>query len=193
MIIVNVNLVLYYSLLIINILYSITHTNILFFSLHNILNLILLDLIIYYQFNKHIKIITLNLMIASIYCFHSKYLFIKILITSYFFTYYYNVEQNNRILEEIKYSIYIFLFEDNIHKYFFNDHLIIIHILCMCHKELGKIYSIYMITCSLEFNSVFIFTIFLYSCIFKKYSYTFYEIIFNDFCILLFYNLKNII
>jgi hypothetical protein len=193
MIIINVDIVISFLLLFISIIYSLTFNNIYLFNLHNIINIILYKILLYYCCNIQIKLYTLNLFIPILYFFDNKFLFMKLLLSAYFFTFLYNYQKNNKYINLLKYFIYIFLFEDNKHKFFFNDHFIILYILNIINQQIPIIYSLYYIITNLPYFTTPIFTIFIHSFIFNKNEYSFFTIFINNFLILFFIYLQNYI
>lgn len=193
MIIINVNCVITFFLLFISISYSLTFNNIYFFNLYNIINIILYQLLLYYYCNIYIKLYTLNLFIPILYFYDNKFLFMKLLLSSYFFTFLYNYQKNNKYINLLKYFIYIFLYEDNINKFFFNDHFIILYILNIINQQIPIIYSIYLIFINLPYDFTVIFTIFIHYFIFNKFEYSPFTIFTNNFLILFFFYIKNYI
>ena len=183
-------MVILFILLAINVLYSLTFNNIILFCIFNSINIIVFDLIFYYTYSKHIKLFTLNLFLYSFYFYRDKFLFTKLILTSYFFTFIYNLKKTNKILEITKYFFYIFLFEDNQHKIFLNDHLMILYFLSLLSIQLSKIYTIIQISIIFPFNGIILFIIFLHKIMMNKYIFSNIEIFLNDFCIIFLYYFK---
>ena len=183
-------MILLFILFALNVLYSLTFNNIILFCLINGINIIIFDLIFYYIYSKHIKLFTLNLFLCSFYFYEEKFLFTKLILTSYFFTFIYNLKKTNKIIEITKYFFYIFLFEDNQHKIFLNDHLLILYFLSIISIQLSKIYTIIQIAIIFQFNGIILFIIFLHKIIMNKYIFSNVEIFINDFCIIFLYYIK---
>jgi hypothetical protein len=188
--IINKKMILLFILFALNVLYSLTFNNIILFYLINGINIIIFDLIFYYIYSKHIKLFTLNLFLCSFYFYEEKFLFTKLILTSYFFTFIYNSKKTNKIIEITKYFSYIFLFEDNQHKIFLNDHLLILYFLSIISIQLSKIYTIIQIAIIFQFNGIILFIIFLHKIIMNKYIFSNVEIFINDFCIIFLYYIK---
>ena len=178
---INANKCLITFFFITNLVCSLIQEYYIIYMINNLLNFVLLNIILKHYTGNYMNIYSIFSFVNTFFYFEDKFLLFKILFSSYFFMFYYNTPKKNRLLNNLKYFILIFLFDYNRYDFYYHYHLVNIYILSFVTPFLSKIYSINQLMFILDNPYKNLYLFFLTIVTYNLENYHNYMMVANDF------------